>query len=115
MHDCPCIYCKEIAEATKEQYLNTRLAKLEKEAMQRLLNPVEVEECVYPDCSAGDPCPVCDGEEFDEEYCWCGEELGCSSHYHCGNCGRECSMMGHDECDPMAVWEWNLVKDLYDC
>ena len=25
----------------------------------------------------------------------CGEDHGYSSHYHCPNCGEECSMMGH--------------------
>lgn len=110
MHECNCIYCREIEVAADEQRRNARLARLEKEAMERLLNPPEVDEEDYTQYGdyENDDCDIC------------GEDLVSSSHYHCYQCGKRCSMMGHADpitdkytCDPLDVWEWNLVKDIY--
>jgi hypothetical protein len=35
----------------------------------------------------------------------CGASVGLSSHYHCPNCLKECSMMGH----------WDLKDNDYSC
>ena len=40
---------------------------------------MQIVEDVIDDCE----CPYCGAD-------WCAE-----SHYHCPNCGKECSMMGH--------------------
>lgn len=105
MYDCPCIYCEEINEQKAILRRDKYIAKLEKEAMYRLLNPREEEiEDDYPEDEYADYDDYCD---------ICGEELGSSSHYHCGKCGRECSMMGHGDCDPYDRWIWCLTKDLY--
>lgn len=43
--------------------------------------------------------------EYEQDICdICYEEIT-SSHYHCGNCGRESGMMGH----------YNGVNNTYSC
>ena len=51
---------------------------------------------------------------------YCGiEEYG--SHYHCVNCGRECSMMGHLATDRNVYWcervegPWNDAGKSWSC
>lgn len=111
-YECNCIYCRETEEAEKIERRNKRLAKLEKQAMERLLNPLEPDE---------DDSWYYESDDDDEYECdICGEDLYGSSHYHCYHCGQSTGMMGHSDphsdkytCDPWDVWEWKLVEDLY--
>jgi hypothetical protein len=102
--ECRCIYCEEDAEQKKIDERNERLARLEADAMLRLLNPEveEEEEEHYYEDEDYDYCDIC-----------CTDDYAGESHYHCGECGQICGMMGHKECDPYEAWAWCLERDLY--
>jgi len=58
---------------------------------------------------------------MDEEadYCEvCGIELTGESHWHCGHCGEECSVMGHwsnggYDCDKVKADEYQSQYDIW--